>query len=160
MMSVSHALWFYLVSEKTCQRISPRTWYSWFVTVNKRMSNYKECLLDARIPLIWPQIYIPNDVLLCWKLLELYHDDPLAGHFGIEWTKELLQSKFLWPGLIRGVREHVHDFQVFQATATNGTILMKNRIHFHCQMVQCKNSQWTSVLDCLQIVTVMVTKVM
>jgi hypothetical protein len=50
---------------------------------------------------------VPLQKALIQELLYLYHDDQLAGHWGVDKTKELLQRRFYWPGLTTDVREYV-----------------------------------------------------
>jgi len=40
-------------------------------------------------------------------VLEICHDNPLAGHFGQKRTIELVQRQFAWPGLSTFVKEYV-----------------------------------------------------
>lgn len=94
-----------LVLEAICQTTFLRTWCSYFVTVKKDIKLQRD--LDVKNPLIWllslenrtfyihGQIYIFNTVLLRKNVLELYHDDPLAGHFGAERAKYLTIQSFL-----------------------------------------------------------------
>ncbi len=41
------------------------------------------------------------------ELIRRHHDDPLAGHFGIEKTRELIARKYYWPTLRRDVEAYV-----------------------------------------------------
>jgi transposase InsO family protein len=52
-------------------------------------------------------VYIPNDAALRSVLLQQHHDDPIAGHFGVARTTELLRRKFYWPGMTRDIAEYV-----------------------------------------------------
>jgi hypothetical protein len=40
------------------------------------------------------RLFIPNAEQLRTRLISLYHDEPLAGHFGRNQTKSLLKHKF------------------------------------------------------------------
>ena len=42
-------------------------------------------------------LYIPKVIRL--KLISRYHNNPLAGHFGIEKTRKLIARKYYWPTL-------------------------------------------------------------
>jgi Integrase zinc binding domain/Chromo (CHRromatin Organisation MOdifier) domain len=53
------------------------------------------------------RVVVPAQKALTQELLYLYHDDQLAGHWGIEKTRELLERKFYWPTLVVDVREYV-----------------------------------------------------
>ncbi len=41
--------------------------------------------------------YVPK--VICLELISKYYDEPLAGHFGIEKTRELIARKYYWPTL-------------------------------------------------------------
>ncbi len=41
------------------------------------------------------------------KLISRHHNDPLAGHFGIDKTRELIAQKYYWPTLRRDVEAYV-----------------------------------------------------
>ena len=38
--------------------------------------------------------YVPDDPALKAEVMKLYHDDPLAGHFGVDKTLELLRRNY------------------------------------------------------------------
>ena len=46
------------------------------------------------------------------KLICRHHDDPLAGHFGIKKTCELLAQKYFWPSLRHNVEAYVKGYDV------------------------------------------------
>ena len=60
---------------------------------------------------------VPAQRALIQELLYLYHDDQLAGHWGISKTQELLERKFYWPGLARDVREYITTCSICQNIA-------------------------------------------
>ena len=41
--------------------------------------------------------YVPE--IICSEVISCHHNDPLARHFGIDKTKELVGRKYYWPGL-------------------------------------------------------------
>ncbi len=45
--------------------------------------------------------YVPK--VIYSELISRYHDDPLAGHFGIERTRKLIARKYYWPTLRRDI---------------------------------------------------------
>ena len=63
------------------------------------------------------RLYVPAGANLRQKLLSLYHDDALAGHFGMNRTEELLRRKFHWVNLQNDVAEYVQSCAVCQGTA-------------------------------------------
>ncbi len=46
------------------------------------------------------------------ELISKYHDDPLAGHFGIDKRRELIARKYYWPILRRNVEAYVTSCDV------------------------------------------------
>jgi RNase H-like domain found in reverse transcriptase/Reverse transcriptase (RNA-dependent DNA polymerase)/Integrase zinc binding domain/Chromo (CHRromatin Organisation MOdifier) domain len=53
------------------------------------------------------KIFVPDDIALRKALLQRFHDSPLAGHFGRDRTKELIQRHYHWMGIDRHVEEYV-----------------------------------------------------
>ncbi len=49
--------------------------------------------------------YVPEIVRT--KLISRHHNDPLAGHFGIDKTRELIAQKYYWLTLRRDVEAYV-----------------------------------------------------
>ncbi len=49
--------------------------------------------------------YVPK--VIRSELISRHYDDPLAGHFGIEKTLELIARKYYWPTLQRDVKAYV-----------------------------------------------------
>lgn len=60
------------------------------------------------------RLYIPATENLRQTLLKLYHDDPLAGHFGKNRTTELLKRKFHWVNLKNDVEEYIKGYAICQ----------------------------------------------
>ena len=52
-----------------------------------------------------PEI-IRSDVISC------HHDDPLAGHFGIDKTRELVGRKYYWPSLRKDVKNYIRGCDI------------------------------------------------
>ena len=59
-------------------------------------------------------VYVPEAVRQ--ELLKLNHDDPLAGHFGVSKTLELLRRKYFWQSMRKDVREYVKTCPICQRT--------------------------------------------
>ena len=59
-------------------------------------------------------LYVPPEESLRAELMKRHHDDMLAGHFGVEKTKELLSRKYFWPGISKSVQEYVASCPVCQ----------------------------------------------
>ncbi len=68
-------------------------------------------LRSEELPEVWDNIeqvlhyqglpYVPK--VIRSELISRHHDDPLAGHFGIEKTRKLIARKYYWPTLRRDV---------------------------------------------------------
>ena len=50
------------------------------------------------------------------ELISRHHDDPLAGHFGIEKTRELIGRKYYWPSLRKDAEAYVKGCDVCLAS--------------------------------------------
>ncbi len=58
--------------------------------------------------------YVPKVIRL--KLISRHHDDPLAGHFGIDKTRELIARKYYWPTLQQDVEAYIKKCDVCLAS--------------------------------------------
>ncbi len=54
--------------------------------------------------------YVPK--VIRSELISRHHDDPLAGHFSIEKTRERIARKYYWPMLRRDVKAYVKGCDV------------------------------------------------
>ena len=86
--------------------------------------NQAKKLWAAELPEGWEDIegvlqyrglpYIPE--IIRSELISRHHDDPLAGHFGIDKTRELIARKYYWPTLRRDVEAYVKGCDVCLAS--------------------------------------------
>jgi hypothetical protein len=53
------------------------------------------------------RVYVPSYPHLRKKLLNMYHDAPVAGHFGVEECCRALSQLYYWPQMRDDVAEHV-----------------------------------------------------
>ena len=58
--------------------------------------------------------YIPE--IIRSEVISCHHDDPLAGHFGIAKTRELVSRKYYWPSIRRDVKSYVRGCDVCLAS--------------------------------------------
>jgi transposase InsO family protein len=65
------------------------------------------------------RLVVPNQRSLVHELLRLHHDEPSAGHWGVQKTMELLQRKFKWDGMRQDIEEYVQTCPVCQGNATH-----------------------------------------
>ena len=63
------------------------------------------------------RLFIPAGEDLRQRIMSLYHDDPLAGHFGPTRTETLLKRKFHWPNMHADIIDFVHKCPVCQREA-------------------------------------------
>ena len=54
--------------------------------------------------------YVPE--IIRTELISRHHDDPLAGHFSIEKTQELVARKYYWPTLRHDINDYVKGCDV------------------------------------------------
>ena len=59
-------------------------------------------------------VYVPPSTAVRGELMKIHHDDPYAGHFGIEKTTDLLRRKYYWQGLPKDVKDYVETCDVCQ----------------------------------------------
>jgi hypothetical protein len=52
-------------------------------------------------------LWIPPDIKIKTKILQLYHDSPLAGHQGITGTEELTSRGYYWPRMDEFMEDYV-----------------------------------------------------
>ena len=62
------------------------------------------------------RLYVPGDAAVREELISKNHDDPLAGHFGVDKTVDLIQRKFYWPACAEQVRSYVKTCDICQRT--------------------------------------------
>ena len=62
------------------------------------------------------KVYIPGASALRQEILQRGHDDPLAGHFGVDRTALLIRRSYFWPTLARDVQEYIETCDVCQRT--------------------------------------------
>ena len=51
----------------------------------------------------------PTSSTLILKILQQYHDSPLAGHYGVARTQSLVSQYYKWPGLATAVESYVRS---------------------------------------------------
>ncbi|PRP85645.1 retrotransposon nucleocapsid protein [Planoprotostelium fungivorum] len=83
-------------------------------------------------------LYIP--VPLRVTVLQTRHDTPLAGHFGVNKTHELIKRDYWWPKLLRDVEEFVKTCSICQRTK-----VARQKPAGKLNPLPVPSSQWTSV---------------
>ena len=54
--------------------------------------------------------YVPE--IIRSEVINCHHDDPLAGHFGIDKTRQLVSQKYYWPSLRKDTKNYVRGCDV------------------------------------------------
>ena len=62
----------------------------------------------------WGLLYVPENIR--FKVIICHHNDLLAGHFGINKTRELVDRKYYWPSLRRDIKNYVRGCDVCLAS--------------------------------------------
>src|SRR5437762_9975206 len=81
----------------------------------RRISATATATVTANSPWSWENglllyknlVYIPQDDAIRLELLQEHHDSPLAGHFGIAKTHELLSRNYYFPGMLSFVKSYI-----------------------------------------------------
>ena len=63
--------------------------------------------------------YIPDNLEICQKITELYHDTKPTGHPGQLQAQELIQQHYWWPGLHTFVKNYVNGCAICQQHKIN-----------------------------------------
>ena len=64
---------------------------------------------DAGTILYKDRIWVPPESSLRAKLLGIFHDDPLAGHFGRDKTLELISREYYWQDMEEDVTSYINS---------------------------------------------------
>ena len=60
------------------------------------------------------KLYVPEEASVLEELLRCHHDDPLARHFGVDKTLELMSRKYYWSSMKADVKEYVDTCDICQ----------------------------------------------
>ena len=83
------------------------------------MRKWRHCETPAKEEWkVYHQIVLPQAYQQ--SVLEFAHDNPLAGHRGIQLTQEKLLRHFWWPGIIDNVKEYCRTCHVCQKVGKPG----------------------------------------
>ncbi len=74
------------------------------------------------------------------ELISRHHDDPLAGHFGIEKTCKLIARKYYWPTLRRDVEAYVKGCNVCLAL-----MAVRHKPYGDLQSLPVPTNWWTDL---------------
>jgi len=83
---------------------------------SKRLGRDSECWAQGeRGELLHKgRLFVPAEESAKQEILRIYHDDPLAGHFGVQRTLERIQRKYFWNDITRSVRDYCQSCDICQ----------------------------------------------
>jgi len=73
-------------------------------------------------------------------ILELCHDHPLAGHFGVLKTLAKINRNYIWPGLRQDVVTHIRECEVCQAVKAR-----RYKLYSTLRPLEVPNSPWQRI---------------
>ena len=71
------------------------------------------------------------------ELISRHHDDPLAGNFGINKTKDLIGRKYYWPSLQRDIEDYVKGCDICLGSKT-----VRHKPYGNLQSLPVLTHQW------------------
>ena len=83
--------------------------------------------------------YVPE--IIRSKVISCHHNDLLAGHFGINKTKELVGRKYYWPSLRKDVEDYVRGCDVCLASKA-----VRHKPYGDLQSLSIPTHQWKDLL--------------
>ncbi len=83
--------------------------------------------------------YVPE--VIRTELISRHHDDPLAGHFGIDKTRELIARKYYWPSLRTGVEAYVKACNVCLASKA-----VRHKLYRDLKLLPVPTLRWKDLL--------------
>ena len=79
--------------------------------------------------------YVPE--IIRFEVISHYHNDSLAGHFGIDKTRELIGRKYYWPSLRKDVENYVRGCDVCLTSKT-----VRHKLYGDLQSLLVPTRQW------------------
>ena len=83
--------------------------------------------------------YVPEIIRI--ELISRHHNDPLAGHFGIEKIRELIARKYYWPTLRCDVKDYVKGCDVCLASKA-----VRHKHYGNLQSLSISTHRWKDLL--------------
>ncbi|KAF8734936.1 reverse transcriptase, partial [Rhizoctonia solani] len=75
---------------------------------------FKDYQMEAGLLFYQGRIVVPNVGTLRMELLWIFHNSPLAGHPGRQWTLELVSHNYYWPGIRANTYWHIDSCKICQ----------------------------------------------
>ena len=106
----------------------------------KAKAEYSECWDDIDGVLHHQGLfYVPE--IIRTELMSRHHDNPLAGHFGIEKIHEFKTQKYHWPMLRRDVKDYVKGCNIYLASKA-----VRHKPYDNLQSFPILNYHWKNLL--------------
>jgi hypothetical protein len=86
------------------------------------------------------QLYVPAAGGARTEVLRRHHDDPVAGHFGLKRTLELLAKKYYWPGMACKVKAYTRACSTCQRIRP-----VRHRPHGSMELLPQPRGPWTDI---------------
>jgi hypothetical protein len=75
---------------------------------------FKDYQMEAGLLFYQGRIVVPDNKELKRDLIAAFHDSPIAGHPGQQWTLELVSRQYYWPGMRAKVFNYVETCETCQ----------------------------------------------
>ncbi len=108
-------------TDEIMQRIEEATWQEelWDEGIAASLSHERGVTQQGGLLHYDGHVYVPRKNSLWGEIITQCHDHVLAGHPGIEKTKELVLQKYWWPKIKRTIDMYVKGCEVCQRTKTS-----------------------------------------
>ena len=82
--------------------------------LGKRNANGKEiwAMDNSGLLRYKSRVVIPEDPALYGEVMKLHYNDPLAGHYGVEKTLELLRRSWYWENMETDIRVYYKEYNI------------------------------------------------
>ena len=76
---------------------------------HSRQYSLSDYSLDSRCLYHYGKLYLPNQELLCLRILQKSYNLPMTRHPGVARTYEILQGSYYWPKMVDSVRQYIRN---------------------------------------------------
>ena len=83
--------------------------------------------------------YVPE--IICSEVISRYYNDPLARHFGIDKTRELVDQKYYWPSLRKDVENYVRGCDICLTSKS-----VRHKLYGDLQSLPLPTHRWKDLL--------------
>ena len=76
----------------------------------KLIKDFKQDNEEKDLLLYKGLLYVPKEMRT--SIIEMFHDSPVSGHFGINKTKELITRNFVWLNMTEDISQYIKSCEV------------------------------------------------